>query len=845
MSQSTLSTAAIRLWNPGSSPTLATLALTTAALVLLAACGDKDEASERSGTVDADGDSYADIGDGGVDCDDQDDDIHPGADEVCDGIDNDCDGLVDDDDPDLDTSTGSAWRPDLDGDGYGDAAASPTLACAAPTGSGAWAADGTDCDDTDAGVNPGADEVCDPRDTDEDCSGHADDADPDVDASSGSTWYLDGDDDGHGDAADPGEVFCDDPSNSLLSYAETADDCDDSDDDISPSMSEQCDARDTDEDCDGLADDADPDVDLSEAELWFPDADEDGYGAFDSGGSLACDDPSSATSGTWLTDDSDCDDADASVNPGATEVCDEDDLDEDCSGAADDADPGVDLTGATVWYLDYDEDGYGDRDDAGTTACDEPGTGAVAYVEGDASDCDDTNADAWPGAWEDYTDGVDNDCDGNLDETWLESSSAAVLVSGGTASGYFGSEVVVGDYDGDGQLDLGVGSPSDEHAANNAGALHVFLGPFSAGSYDADANTWVQVNGTEADAKLGRAADLTADLDGDGYGELVGGAHGTDGDNGLAFVLHGPVSGVVDAHEADLVIAGEAEGKLGWFVAQAAGDLDDDGVDDLVFGEPLGASDAGVVYLFAGTATGSLSTADALLSITGPTDGYLGTNAAAEVDLDGDGVDDLILGSGNEDSLYVFLGPITADLEVSDASWSLTGSGTELGDEVGTGDFDGDGSTDLLVGDPSYDGEVNNGGIAYAFQGPLSSGLTVSDACFTMTSGDQGAALGDRWGAVRGGDLDGDGLDDLILGGRYVDSGANNSGHVGVALGPLSGTMDVEDADYNFSGVSSGDYLGNNLEVGDLDGDGLPDLATGALQFGSAGEAYLFLGSSL
>ena len=157
---------------------------------LALACGDKDDDSlPDAGSVDADGDHYVDIGAGGVDCDDSDDDIHPGAVELCDGVDNDCDGLVDDQDPDVDLSTGSLWYLDADEDGLGDEADAGTLACDNPSAlSTVYVADHTDFDDAEAGVNPGMDEVCDPADVDEDCNGYADDVDPDVDASSGSVW---------------------------------------------------------------------------------------------------------------------------------------------------------------------------------------------------------------------------------------------------------------------------------------------------------------------------------------------------------------------------------------------------------------------------------------------------------------------------------------------------------------------------------------------------------------------------------------------------------------------------------------------------------------------------------
>ena len=102
------------------------------------------------------------------DCDDLDADAYPGADERCDGADNDCDGTTDEDD----AVDAASWYADADGDGYGDSSGAATDACEAP--SGYVSSDlATDCDDTDASVNPDAEETC--NGVDDDCDGTADD----------------------------------------------------------------------------------------------------------------------------------------------------------------------------------------------------------------------------------------------------------------------------------------------------------------------------------------------------------------------------------------------------------------------------------------------------------------------------------------------------------------------------------------------------------------------------------------------------------------------------------------------------------------------------------------------
>jgi predicted outer membrane repeat protein len=129
--------------------------------------GYGDDATETLGCPDAIGHANE-----GGDCDDTDDAVSPGSAEICDGADNDCDTLVDDDDDDLDTASITPTYPDGDGDGFGDST-SELLLCDPPL---EHILDGTDCDDTDAWVYPGAAEVCDGKRTDCDDSDWVSDA---------------------------------------------------------------------------------------------------------------------------------------------------------------------------------------------------------------------------------------------------------------------------------------------------------------------------------------------------------------------------------------------------------------------------------------------------------------------------------------------------------------------------------------------------------------------------------------------------------------------------------------------------------------------------------------------
>jgi len=372
------------------------------------------------------------------DCDDADPAIHPAAPEVCDpdDTDEDCSGAADDADPAVDPAGFTTFYADGDADGFGDGATAVTR-CDAPAD---HVLDASDCDDADPAIHPAAAEVCDADDTDEDCSGAADDADPGVDTAGFVTFYADGDVDGFGDVT-VSVASCDAPSG----YVTDATDCDDSsdlfhpgaaetdctdpadydcdgvtlwaDDDadgwaacidcddaapaIHPAAAEVCDAADTDEDCSGAADDDDPGVDPAGFTTFHGDADGDGYGDA-AAPAQACDAPAG-----HVIDATDCDDGAASIHPAAAEVCDAADTDEDCDGAADDADADVDAAGFTTWYADTDGDGYGDPDSP-VDQCDPP-DGHVT----DSQDCDDSSDLFHPGAPEtDCTDPADYDCDG-------------------------------------------------------------------------------------------------------------------------------------------------------------------------------------------------------------------------------------------------------------------------------------------------------------------------------------------------------------------------------------------------------------------------------------------------
>jgi hypothetical protein len=338
-----------------------------------------------TGFADGDGDGFAAC----AECDDGNPNANPGEQEICDAgnVDEDCDGAADD--LDVQGATGRvSTYPDGDLDTFGQEGAAAVPKCDVVPG---ISANDLDCDDSDAQVNPGEIEICDPLDVDEDCNGDADDAD--ANPAGELVFYQDNDGDGFGTTLLPTVQQCD--VSAGLSALDT--DCDDGRMLVNPGADEVCDAVDRDEDCDGGGDDADPQGADSGTTPFYTDGDVDGFGD-DATVRQGCD-----ILGPEILVGGDCDDGDVAINPSATEVCDPGDTDEDCDGGADDADP-ESAAGGSSFAPDADGDGFGDASAAPRAGCDPTGNEVA-----DTTDCNDSSAAAFPGATE-LCNGVQDNC---------------------------------------------------------------------------------------------------------------------------------------------------------------------------------------------------------------------------------------------------------------------------------------------------------------------------------------------------------------------------------------------------------------------------------------------------
>ena len=582
-----------------------------------------------------------------------------------------------------------------------------------------------------------------------------------------------------------------------------------------------------DEVCDGEDNDCDGEVDESDAldaSAFFMDADGDGFGLTEST-TTACELPEG-----HAEQDGDCDDGDPDTYPGAEETW-YDGVDQDCAGDDD---------------YDQDTDGHQSADYGG-------------------DDCDDTQPTVHPGAFE-YSDGLDNDCDGTTDHLVLSGAYAAFY--GEADLDYLGVSLAgAGDVNGDGLDDLFLGAHGVDEAGSKAGAAYLFLGPAAEASSPADADAAL-IGEDEMDF-AGMAVAGAGDVDADGHDDLLVGAlyHSANQESaGAAYLVLGPAEGTIDLATANSIFYGEGSQDYAGTSVAGAGDLDGDGYADLLVGapyfdassEPNGLGNHGAAYVVTGPASASLTLSEATARLAGeaPED-YAGTALAGAGDVDGDGYADILVGAYAEDeggtdagAAYLWLGPVTGERSLTDAHAKLLGEQVDdlAGMAVaGAGDTDGDGHADILVGASREDSGGVDAGAAYLLLGPISGGtLTLASADAKL----QGARGGDTACRVAGaGDVNGDGLDDVLVGAQAEDSGGTNAGAAYLLLGPVSGTLRLSSADAELRGETAGDDAGLAVNgAGDVDGDGFADILVGARYHDAGGEdrgaAYLLLGSA-
>jgi hypothetical protein len=423
----------------------------------------------------------------------------------------------------------------------------------------------------------------------------------------------------------------------------------------------------------------------------------------------------------------------------------------------------------------------------------------------------------------------------------------------------------------------------------------------------ADGSEGFRVTGAATADVIGRSVRSAGDINGDGIDDLIIGAPRVDlswPNMGVAYVVFGSADGLpLDIPVFNLngtnglqILGTQPIGYAGYSVS-SAGDINGDGVDDLIIGAPkadVNGNDSGEAYVVFGRNTavdGAFAADGALLGLNGvtgfkirgaPADSELGRSVSNVGDINNDGIDDVAvvayysdLGGESSGSVFVLFGRDTAaagnfaatvDLSALSPADGFRIDG-EAGDRLATeiasvGDINGDGIDDLIIA--ARRATTGNGatGAAYVVFGrdTAVSGdfADMSVADLTGLNGFElkGVTAPDMVGSsvASAGDINGDGIGDLVVGGVGVDTYGSETGATFVVFGKDTavaggfaasvdlGALDGTDG-FRVTGEGGGDYSGSGVALLDLNGDGIDDLVVGAYRYDDwRGAAYVVFG---